>query len=70
MSFPMIPLPGDNNSKAAEFFHKMDAEAKAQGKSGWLELMIEQSPDMAGIFRRMVGGEIAARKNKAQTPES
>lgn len=70
MNLPTFPIPEDDKSNTANLLRKLDAEAKAQGKSGWLELMIEQSPDMADIFRRMVGGEIAARKNKAQTPES
>lgn len=70
MSLPTFPIPEDDKSNTANLLRKLDTEAKAQCKSGWLELMIEQSPDMADIFRRMVGGEIAARKNKAQTPES
>lgn len=69
VSFPIIPLPGDDNSKVAQFFHKMDAEAKEQGMSGWFELMAEQSPEMADIFARMVEGELAAiRKERAAKP--
>lgn len=62
MSLPTIPIPTNDNSKTADMLRKMDAEAKEQGKSGWLELMIEQSPDMADIFRRMIEGEIAAKR--------
>lgn len=66
MSFPIIPLPGDNNSKVAEFFHKMDVEAKEQGMSGWFELMAKQSPEMADIFARMAEGELAAIKKERE----
>jgi hypothetical protein len=53
----------------AEFFQKMDAEAKEQGMSGWFELMAKQSPDMADIFARMVEGElIAIRKEREAKP--
>lgn len=41
---------------------KIDAEAKEQDKSGWLELMVEQSPDMADIFRRMIEAELASKR--------
>lgn len=47
---------------------KIDADAKEQGKSGWLELMVEQSPDMADIFSRMVGAELAAIKEGRKKP--
>jgi hypothetical protein len=40
----------------------MDAEAKDQGKSGWLELMVEQSPEMADILKRMIQAELAAKR--------
>ncbi|HMH70156.1 MAG TPA: hypothetical protein VK502_02060 [Candidatus Saccharimonadales bacterium] len=60
MSFPIIPLPEDNNSKPAQFFRKMDTEAKEQGMSGWFELIAKQSPEMADIFGRIVEGELAA----------
>lgn len=64
MSLPTFPIPEDDKSNTANLLRKLDTEAKEQGKSGWLELMIEQSPDMADIFRRMVGAEIAAQKSK------
>lgn len=70
MSFPIIPLPGDNNSKVAEFFHNMDAEAKEQGMSGWFELMAKQSPEIADIFARIVeeGEQAAIRKEREAKP--
>lgn len=69
MSFPIIPLPADSKSEAAEFFYKMEAEAKEQGMSGWFELMAKQSPEMADIFARMLEGELAAiRKEREAKP--
>ncbi|EDK72821.1 hypothetical protein TM7_0030 [candidate division TM7 genomosp. GTL1] len=69
MSFPIIPLPSNDNSKAAQFFHKMDTEAKGQGMSGWFELMAKQSPEMADIFARIVEGELAViRKEREAKP--
>lgn len=65
MNLPTFPIPEDDKSNVANLLRKLNTEAKEQGKSGWLELMIEQSPEMADIFRRMVGAEIAAKKNKA-----
>ncbi len=63
MSLPTFPIPADDKSNTANLLRKLDTEAKEQGKSGWLELMVEQSPEMADIFRRMVGAEIAAKKH-------
>lgn len=69
MSFPIIPLPEDTSSNAAQFFHKMDTDAKEQGMSGWFELMAKQSPEMADIFARMVKGELATiRKEHEAKP--
>lgn len=69
MSFPIIPFPEDNNSKPAQFFRKMDTEAKEQGMSGWFELMAKQSPEMADIFARIVEGELATiRKEREAKP--
>ena len=62
MSLPSIPIPADDKSNTANLLRKLDTDAKDQGKSGWLELMIEQSPDMADIFQRMVKSELAAKK--------
>ena len=62
MSLPTIPIPTNDKSKTAEMLRKIDTEAKEQGKSGWLELMVEQSPEMADIFRRMVESELAAKR--------
>lgn len=67
MSLPILPIPADDKSKSANLLRKLDAEAKEQGKSGWLELMIEQSPDMADVLSRIVGAEIAARKSETQS---
>lgn len=69
MSLPTIPIPTNDKSKTAEMLRKMDAEAKEQGKSGWLELMVEQSPDMADIFSRMIGAELAAIKREREATE-
>lgn len=68
MSLPTIPIPTNDKSKSAELLRKIDAEAKEQGKSGWLELMVEQSPEMADIFKRMVGAELAAIKKGYKKP--
>ncbi|HEX7963947.1 MAG TPA: hypothetical protein VF466_05165 [Candidatus Saccharimonadales bacterium] len=68
MSLPTMPIPTNDKSKTATMLRKMDAEAKEQGKSGWLELMVEQSPDMADIFKRMVEAEIAAKKEGHKKP--
>jgi hypothetical protein len=68
MSLPTIPIPTDDKSKTAEMLRKIDAEAKEQDKSGWLELMIEQSPDMADIFKRMIEAELAAKKEGRKMP--
>jgi hypothetical protein len=68
MSLPTIPIPTNDKSKTADMLRKIDAEAKEQGKSGWLELMVEQSPDMADIFRRMIEAEIAAKKAGHKKP--
>lgn len=62
MSLPSIPIPADDKSNTANLLRKLDTDAKDQGKSGWLELMIEQSPDMADIFQRIVKSELAAKK--------
>jgi hypothetical protein len=66
MSFPIIPLPADDNSKPAQFFHKMDTEAKEQGMSGWFELMAKQSPEMADIFARIAEAELAAIRKERE----
>ena len=63
MSLPTIPIPENDKSKPAQLLRKIDAEAKEQGKSGWLELMVEQSPEMADIFKRMIESELAAKKD-------
>ncbi|HEU5122422.1 MAG TPA: hypothetical protein VFT59_06285 [Candidatus Saccharimonadales bacterium] len=68
MSLPAIPIPTDDKSKPANFLRKLDADAKEQGKTGWLELMAEQSPEMADIFKRMVEAEIAAKKSGRKMP--
>lgn len=68
MSLPTIPIPTNDKSKTAEMLRKMDAEAKEQGRSGWLELMVEQSPDMADIFKRMIEAEVAAKKEGRKMP--
>ena len=64
MSLPTIPIPENDKSKQAQLLRKIDAEAKEQGKSGWLELMVEQSPEMADILQRMVGAELKALKER------
>jgi hypothetical protein len=69
MSLSTIPIPTNDKSKTAEMLRKMDAEAKEQGKSGWLELMVEQSPDMADIFSSMIGAELAAIKREREATE-
>jgi hypothetical protein len=66
MSLPTFLIPANDKSNTANLLRKLDDQAKEQGKSGWLELMIEQSPDMADIFKRMLGAEIAARESKAR----
>lgn len=68
MSLPLIPIPADDKSNTASLLRKMDTEAVERGKSGWLELMIEQSPDMADIFKRMVKSELAAKKAGHRMP--
>ena len=68
MSLPTFPISADDKSNTANLLRKLDTEAKEQGKSGWLELMIEQSPDMADIFARMVKSEITAKKAGHKMP--
>lgn len=70
MSLPTFPIPENDKSNTANLLRKLDTEAKKQGKSGWLELMIEQSPEMADIFRRMVGAEISAKKSQPQAAQN
>lgn len=68
MNLPAIPIPEDDKSNSANLLRKVDAEAKEQGKSGWMELMGEQSPDMADIFKRMIEAEFAAKKAGHKMP--